>query len=316
MKKVILLLVLLISLSGCKKDSVVQDEDSNIGIVVPTGAPSLAFINEIDNPDFETNSVANNVLAMMNENSDKSVVVIDTVSGLKAIQNGAPYKLAANITFGNFFIAATGNDDNKQMDKDDRIVLFGKNITPDIVFHFVYGNAYDDKLEYVDSVSDAGKVLAAGKNFETMNDVDYVFIAEPVLSKILNNEAAATYGKAYVYKNVQDDYEAKTGSEMIQASLFIKDDDSIVDKDAYLEKLKDNIDNILRDEEYASEYIADKSDEEVSTKYGVDTKTLDDILDSNSVGLGFKYAYDNKEAIDNFVALFGVEKTYEDIYYQ
>ena len=40
------------------------------------------------------------------------------------------------------------------------------------------------------------------------------------------------------------------------------------------------------------------------------------VLTKNSIGLGFKKAYDNKEAIDSYISLFGMEKTVEEIYYK
>ena len=63
--------------------------------------------------------------------------VIDTVNGIKAIEKGANYKLAASITFGNFYIASTGIDEDDIMDKDDYIVLFSMGATPDLIFHYV-----------------------------------------------------------------------------------------------------------------------------------------------------------------------------------
>ena len=87
-------------------------------ILCPTGAPAVAFYNYAKDSNFETNSVPKNIVSEMNQNSTKDIIVIDTVSGLKAINNGAPFKIASTITFGNFYIASTGNDDNNQFRVD------------------------------------------------------------------------------------------------------------------------------------------------------------------------------------------------------
>ena len=317
MKKIILLLIALLIICGCDKK--VSEEDfnySSLGIITPTGAPSLAFIDCINNENFETNSIPNNIISMMNDSSDKRLVVIDAISGIKAIKNGSPYKLAAIITFGNFYIASTGLDDNGVMDKGDKIVLFGQNMTPDIVFHYLYSDEYDSNIDYVNAVSDAGKCLAAGKNFQTGESVDYVFIAEPVLSTVLSNENVPTYKKSSIYKNIQDEYTKKTGSLLIQAGLFVKDDGYIKDINDFYNHYEDNINKILTDNNYVNSFLTDKSKEEVSSIYGINPELINEVLKNNSVGLGFKKALDIKEEIDKYIKLFGMEETSGEIYYK
>ena len=201
MKKKYLLLSL-ICLTSCNVDH------STLKIVYPTGAPALAFYNNVENANFETNSTPSNIVSMMNGNSNYDIVVIDTVSGIKAINNGANFKLAATLTFGNFYLAATGNDENSTLDKDDVVILFGQNQTPDLLFNKIYGEGYN--VEYVTNVQDAAKCLASGKNMITKSTVDYVFIAQPALYTILNNEDSPTYGNASVYANIQEEYKKIT----------------------------------------------------------------------------------------------------------
>ena len=212
MKKYSTLLLSLL-LTSCNVDS------SSLKIISPTGAPALAFYNHSLNSNYETNSTPSNIVSMMNSSSDYDVVVIDTVSGIKAIEKGAPYKIAATITFGNFYIASTGNDDNNTFEKEDTIVIFGQNQTPDLLFKYIYGEGYN--IEYVTNVQDAAKCLAAGKNMITGSTVDYVFIAQPALYTILNNKDAKTYGKASIHINIQDEYFRKSGNNVVQASIFV-----------------------------------------------------------------------------------------------
>lgn len=317
MKKFILVLIILLSLCGCKKEEIKKESIySNVGIIAPTGAPSLAFINYIDDSSFETNSAPTNILSMMSKKSDKRIVVIDVTSGIKAINQGAPYKLAAILTFGNFYIASTGNDDNGIMDESDTIVLFGQNMIPDTIFHYIFNDLYDSSIEYVSAVQDAGKCLAAGKNLETGSEVDYVFMAEPVLSTVLNNESAPTYKKAGVYMNIQDEYKKKSGLNLIQAGLFVKDDGYFKDHDDFYKYYSDNINKILNDNEYVDSYLNGKSDEEISSIFGINSKLMHQALKTNSIGLGFKNAYYEIADIREFAKLFKIEEVNEEIFFK
>lgn len=307
MKKKYLLLSL-ICLTSCNVDH------STLKIVCPTGAPALAFYNNVENANFETNSTPSNIVSMMNGNSNYDIVVIDTVSGIKAINNGANFKLAVTLTFGNFYLAATGNDENSTLDKDDVVILFGQNQTPDLLFNKIYGEGYN--VEYVTNVQDAAKCLASGKNMITKSTVDYVFIAQPALYTILNNKDAPTYGNASVYANIQEEYKKITNYDLVQASLFVNVNSDSKMVDSFLKDLEKDINNLLENPSLLSDKI-DFTSQELSTKYGVNFKACEQLLnDDNAIGLGYKKAIDNKENIDNFISLFNLGTTNEEIYYK
>lgn len=316
MKKRYLLLSLVL-LSSCSP----KVDTSNLKIVTPTGAPAFAFYNHANSSNFETNSTPSNIVAMMNDKSDKDIVVIDTVTGIRAIQKGAPYLLASNITLGNFYIASTGNDDNKVMDEDDKIVLFGENQTPDLVFHYIYGDVFDKNIEYVTNVQDAAKCLASGKNLVTGSSIDYVFVAQPVLYTILNNKNAATYSKAGIYENIQDKYKEKSDNlSLIQASVFVKkSDDSEYNKtiNAFLKNLKSDITSVISNTNLMDNTIGKLETEVATSLYGTNYQMVKKVIeDENSLGLGYIKAIDNKKAIDNFISLFGMDETNEEIYFK
>ena len=277
----------------------------------------MCFYKEALNSNYETNSTPKNIISMMTSSSDKDIVVIDTVSGIKAINSGSPYLLAATITFGNFYIASTGNDEDKVMDKDDTIVLFGEGQTPDYLFHYLYGDQFDGSIEYVGNVQDASKCLASGKNLATESLVDYVFVAQPVLYSVLNNTQAPTYGKASVYVNIQEEYKKKTNNlSLIQASLFVKNTTDRKLVDAYLSSLEENINLAISSPEVVKEHMNQLSSEEATSLFGINSNVACEVLkDNNALGLGYKSAKENKEAIDKFISLFGMEETNEEIYY-
>ncbi|MCQ2741972.1 MAG: hypothetical protein MJ239_01565 [Bacilli bacterium] len=321
MKKQIVLLTILSSMlvgcgGGSNSESSTPSYPSSWNIVTPTGAPAIAFYNHAKNPHFTTNSTPSNIVAMMNSQSDKEVVVIDTVSGIKAINKGAPYKLASTITLGNFYIAATGNDDDGVMNEGDTIVLFGQNQTPDLIFHYLYGDKFDASIEYVTAVSNAAQCLASGKNIITSSTVDYVFVAQPVLFATLNNQSAPTYGKSSVYADVQELYKEKSGGKsMIQASVFVKDSVNETERGLFLDKLKSDIENGIANPDLIKAGMDELSEEEQSSIYGIKSTVAKAVVgNGNTVGLGYVKAKENKAAIDAFISLFGMEPTNEEIF--
>ena len=318
MKKAIYLILPALLLTGCiSKNNQTQSngEDnvdiSKLKIVCPTGAPAFAFYDFANNQNFETNSTPSNIVAMMSAASNKDVIVIDTTSGIKAINNGAPFKMLANITFGNFFIASTGNDDNETMDAGDKIVLFGEHQTPDLLFHYLYGNAYDEGIEYVTNVQDAAKCLISGKNAVTTSTIDYVFVAQPVLYNALQKNA-----NAKMHVNVQEAYKEKSnGKSLIQASIFVRNSLESKVVDAFKEKISSDINAAVSNPDIIAEKLKGSA-EEITALYGVNPAVAIAVLkDNNGLGLGYKNAKENKENIDSFVSLFSLENTNEEIYY-
>ncbi|MCQ2087556.1 MAG: hypothetical protein MJZ37_05765 [Bacilli bacterium] len=309
MKNKLLVLATISLLStGCSR---VEFIESTVKVICPTGAPAVAFYNHASDENFETNGAPANILSFLNASSPYDVVVIDTVSGLKAIKNGAPYKMHSTITFGNFFIASTGNDEDETMSSDDKIVLFGKNQTPDLLFHYIYGNQYDDAIEYVNAVTDAASCLASGKNVLTGSDVDYVFIAQPALFSTLNNTNAPTYGKSAIAANIQELYKNKTNNKsIVQASVFVKNGSNC---DEYLEILKSDIETLLDFPTEVETALGSVDEDEVKAKYGVPARIMKAVVaNNNGLGLGFKKARDNLADINNFINIFGLEGINED----
>lgn len=296
-----LLLSLILLCCSCNQTN------ENLTILTPTGAPALAFYNYLESDSFQSNSTPLNIVSSMTENGS-DIVVIDTIKGVQTINNGAPYKLAATITFGNFYIASTGNDDNNTMDKEDEIVIFGKGQTPDKVFNLIYGSDYN--LNYVASVQEANKCLVSGKTLDLEKKVDYVFIAQPVLTNALEKNQNAS-----IYANIQEEYKKVTGKGLIQASVFVKNSLSKNDTKNFLKSLNNDINDLLEDPNLLNDATKSMDQQIVSTKLGVATplaiKTLNN---NNSIGLGFKYACENKEDINNFISLFNLEINDEKIY--
>lgn len=323
MKKILYMLLVLFVLCGCGAKGGAEPSDpidlSETKILCPSGAPSLAFYTEASNGNFSTGDAAS-ILPELKGNSDTDIIVIDTVNGIKALNSGSNYKLAATITFGNFYIVSTGNDDNGVMDDGDYIVVFSQGATPDLIFHYLYEEELDSNLHYVQAVADASVCAIKGINISDDNHsvdeepyVDYVMIAQPALTAAMSQNENIS-----VYADIQELYSIKTdGLDMIQASVFVANDYAYADE--YLNKLEADINSILENQSVFTDTIngLNISNDEFKDLFGVaNVNIAAKVLQDNSIGLGFKKAYDNKEAIDSFVSLFGLGTTGEEIYFK
>lgn len=282
--------------------------EHNLTIITPTGAPSLAFYNYVKDANFETNNDASNIVPMMVK-GQKDIVVLPTNVGVNAIVNKkVDYKIAATITFGNLFVASTGNDDNDQLDKDDYIVLFQQGSVPDLVFHGVFGKEYDDSIHYVSNAKAASQCLMTGKNIESENEpVDYILIAEPAFTTVKGKNE-----KVKEYANIQTLYKEKFNSEIFQASVFVK---SGVDATSFLSSLEGDIKAALNNGDVLAEKLAQADNAEAV--FGVNPQVAANVTkNGNGMGLGFKLAKDNKEGIDKFLKVFNIDATSEEIYYK
>ena len=302
MKTKMLLLATLIGLGGCA-----NKYEHNLTIVSPVGAPAMAFYSYSEDPNFETNSDASNIIPMMVQ-GQKDVVVLPTNAGISAItKKGVGYKIAATITFGNLFVAATGNDDDGVMDADDYIVVFNEGGFPDLMFHAVYGNALDTGIHYVGTNQFAAQCLTMGKDIVHDNvPVDYVLIADPAFTNVKSKKENVSE-----YANIQTLYKEKVGSEIFQASVFVKNG---VDANAFLSSLEKDINDGIANPNIIASKMALK--EKASEFYGVEPAVASAVTkNGNRMGLGFKRAKDNKEGIDKFLSNFGIDATSEEIYY-
>ena len=323
MKKLLVILSVLLLLCGCaskKNEETAAPETaadpSTLTIVTPKGAPVLAFYDQIENENY-TRVTADAISALWTGDQSPDVIVVDLTSGVKAIQNGAAYKLAAIITFGNFYLASTGNDDNDTMDTDDKIVLFGnENMLPSRLWHYLYGNDYDDSLLYEADAGAAAAALASGK-YSDGTDVDYVFLAQPALFGALKKNE-----NAKVFADIQELYKNKSGLDMIQAAVFVKDSVDEATGNAFLENLKTSIGAAIENPELVAEGLSIYTDDEATAQYGFNPAVVVNVfkqknaLGVNAMGLGYAKAIDIKNDIDAFLSIFSIGETGEEIYFK
>ena len=308
-KKIILTILPLIALVGCNKGEV--EREIKLTVAAPIGAPAVALYSRLFSDKTEINE-ASNVQTWLSTGT-YDVVIAPTNAGVTFIsKKNAPYKLAATLTFGNFYVASTGHDTDGTMDKDDYVVVFQQNNIPDKLFQYVYGTDYN--VHYVSDNTASVRALMSGKNEADNNaDVDYVLVAQPGLHNVMKQKQNVS-----VYQNLQEEYQKKSNGELTQASVFINNNVSKEDADEFLKGLKQDVNNLLaKPEKMVDKYLKDYSELQVSAKLGVNQTVLKEVLPDNLLGLGYKEAYSNKTSIDAFLVNLGLgNETSEEIYYK
>ena len=314
MKKQLVLLSLLssLALTGCKfelfdkiagffrKDNKITEK-----IVVPTGAPAIAMAGFAMTENFETVTDPSTIVPMM-ASGQVDIAVLPTNVGATAITvKQVPFKILCTITFGNFYLASTGHDDDGVMDADDYIVSFQQGAVPDKIFHYVHGDEYDNAMHYVSGAAEAAKCLKTGKNMADDNkEVDYVLLAEPALTNVLKTTPSAS-----VYEDLQSKYKEKSGGLLLpQASVFVK---SSLDQEKVMEgvygTLNETIDKMVEDTSVMTTLMKLVSDPEVV--FGVKPEIAAEVTQNgNKMGLGLKLASTIKDDINNFLKIFGVSE--------
>ena len=316
MKKKTLILTALsgLLLTGCKITlfgrtfKFFEKEESNTidqKIVVPTGAPAIAMSAFAMTKNFETVTDPSTIVPMM-ASGQVDVAVLPTNVGATAITvKQVPFKILCTITFGNFYLASTGHDDDGIMDADDYIVSFQKGAVPDKIFHYIHGDEFDNALHYVSGAADAAKCLKTGKNMSDENAaVDYVLLAEPAMTNVLKTTPTAS-----VYEDLRSKYKEKSGGLLLpQASVFVK---SSLDQETVMEgiyeALSKSVDEMVADTKVMTTFMNMVSDPE--TVFGVKPEVAAEVTQNgNKMGLGCKLASTIKNDINNFLQIFGVSE--------
>lgn len=130
----------------------------DLKVAVPSGAPAIAFYNHFKETNLEVGG-ADTIVAYLSNSSDKDVVVVPTNAGISSINQGVNYKIAATITFGNFFLLSTGNDDDGILNKGDKVVAFQEKGVPGKIFKYLYGDKELDVEFLADAAAVKDKVL-------------------------------------------------------------------------------------------------------------------------------------------------------------
>ena len=313
----ILLMSSLLMLSGCTKVTPNTDYTLDLNVACPSGAPAIALANYLNDSHVEINADASAVLSYIDASSNKDIVIAPTNALVaKVIKAGAPFKIAATITFGNLYLLSLNNDENNTLDNTDYVVSFQQNQLPDKLFKYVYGSELD--VHYVSSAADARDCAASGVNIADNNHkVNYVLLAEPAIRQVLKANPSVT-----IYSDLQALYSEKANvTYFTQASIFVRTTVDTTKVNKFLSQIEKDIKSLLSN----PNSILDKgiTDEQFSGKFMCPKAFIVDELttidNKNKIGLNYRNAFANKESIDAFLVNLGFlpsGATSEEVYYK
>ena len=324
----IISLLALTSLGACSNENTSGNnysgvDYSDLKIAAPSGAPALAVYDMYKNTNVEINNNPSTIIGYLNEGSDKDIVIAPT-NALTGFNDNSAFKIAGVVTFGNFYLVATGNDDNETIDTTDYIVLFQKPGLPGRLFNYCYGTSFN--TVNVAGVTDATVCLETGVDSAHENaTVDYVLVSEPGIETSIANAKAArpdVANKIKVVKNLQEDYAAKSGNTPItQASIFVRnttDETKITKYNAFISDVATKFNQIKQNQDDLDAKLGDLSGVDLKTKFLAGSLAeLKESVRTNTINIGYQRAKDYKTAIDNFLNNLGFasEDTNEKYYW-
>ena len=314
MKKLFILLsTAMLSLTGCNKSNPTKLDEAiynfqeqtiegsyslELSVLAPTGAPAISLYSFATSDKLTTTTDPQTGLMPMFIKGNYDVIVAPTNGGLKQIiNNGAQYKIAATVTFGNFFIVATGTDSDNTLNSGDKVIAFQENDIPGKVFKYLYGDK-GLNVTYVAGAANTKQIMENNGLYDGVQ-YDYVYTAEPVMSA--SNKTS--------FINVRDEFKAKSGNKMLtQASVFIKNGTDELKANKFLSVLKSSITAGLANPDlFKSEIEKLGSVAEQQNKFGVPGAMAKKVGVNNGFGLGFEKASDIKEDIKNFIGIISPE---------
>lgn len=219
-------------------------DDYNFKIISPIGAPTITLVDFDEKLD--TNDNPQNVAASF-MGSEYDVVVFDMINGLRNInKNDAPFKLYYPLTSGNYYLVSLNKEEVVKPTASDKVVVFAKDSTGDFVFQNLYPGV---TATYVNAVSDAAAVALSG--LYEGEAVDYVLLAQPVLTNVLNNSKQ----KPLIVDHFGSSWNTKYNQIIPQAGLFIRNtayeahqgvfDSFLVDLKAGVASAKNDVASVL-----------------------------------------------------------------------
>ena len=313
MKRKLITLLSTIVLASCSSENAAT-RNLDIKILAPTGAPSIGlygFASEIET----TSSPADALMPFFTQDV-YDVLVAPTQGGLtKIIKQQANYKIAATITFGNFYLLSTGKDDDGILNAHDTVVIFQENDIPGKVFNYLYG---DQELTVyaVPAANNTGQIINSGvyKISETETvDIDYVYTAEPIVTNLGKTDK--------IYANIRDVYSEKTGGKKImQASVFVNNNSSKDKIDNFLSFLKSDVNKALSNPEFLRIGIESLgSEKEQEQVFGVKGSVAEAATrNNNGLGLGYLSAFEYQDDIQYFMNVLNPNfgDISEEVYYK
>ena len=301
MKKIILLILAIFCLVACsskKEEQEIDDQSINYKIVCPSGAPSLALLDIIDEDDNIDIVDGSDVLQAEFVSGEADIIIAPINLGAKLASLTDNYQLAAVLTWGNLYLVSTVSIEETKLAP---VAAFGQAAVPGKVLEFLSDELSGYSFEWYNAVNEASAALLAGQ-------YNAAVLAEPILSMAQANSEK----ELETIIDIQELYKEKTGYDSYpQAALFVNkeindDNDSLK---SFLNKIDMTIDIYNKDNTALSKRI----DEVDLSVMGFGNAELIKKAYPN-MSLDYVEAYNCKEEIKTFLKLFDIELDEKIIY--
>ena len=200
-----------------------EGDYSQLKIVSPTGAPTLAIFTEGNNPNWETKSTPTLVNAEL-QNNNYDVVIAPAYGALDSIKEfSCDFALARVITGGNFYLVGINKSAEDRPTSDSYIVGFAHQDVSGKVLEELYKNHWNlgepTNIDWVNGAADTLGILKAGHRGGKA--VDYVLTAEPVFTNAKSQlDEGVTLVETYDIRKEWKDYSNQDA--LVQAGVFLR----------------------------------------------------------------------------------------------
>ena len=323
MKKIFSLLLALIgvfSLAGCKEEKPEDPIKEEIKIVLPGGAPLMSHLGIYDKSQNEEFRIAGSKVTITTGATPEQLqaaygrgeadIIISPVNmGIKMYNAKHMYKYAANISDGNICLASTTKMESFADLAKMNIVSFGEGNVNALALKKVLEveGIRPLSLKYLSNVRDTNTQLIADKNPNTA-----YLVAEPAISVAKTKLGQA--GKPVYILDLLKEFKDKLGIPYLQAGIFVKDGTPEKFLNEYLEMIKSDMKSFNEDPKTLSEISNKYTDKEGQNLFGFPpAKVLEkSVKGCNLVYRSAKEARESLEKLNDL--LFGGAKISEEFY--
>ncbi len=221
MKKIIALIVSLITLLSLASFSACSKDDGKITVYAPDGAPALSIARLLNDKTlldgkFDYNIVTATTIKayFTGENPIADIAIMPVNAGVKMLGDGSTYKMLGTVTNGNLFILKKQNGEDIAS-TSDLSKLIGKTVgvinltnVPGLTFKAILNdNQIPFKTLSDSDVVDANKVNLKGLTAVTgvgpKSTCDYFIVPEPDATAIINETNDIANGKILLSGSLQ-----------------------------------------------------------------------------------------------------------------
>jgi NitT/TauT family transport system substrate-binding protein len=288
-KYLIALFVAMLLLIGCQ-----VEPKQVVSILVPTGAPSVLFVDMMENSELATVDVVNGVDPIMSEflnpsqSYDMIVAPIVSVTKLQ-MESKTPYKLVGIVSWGNLVILGPQDLDLN----NSKLGIFAPMGIPGVISrHLLEKEGINVEVQAVPTMADAMALYVGGH-------VDAVLMAYPMAQTIIEKQ------NAHILIDIQELYEKHYNQENYpQAGIYVSENFY----NSHKSRIKDIMNQLTTTHNLnlnSPNRLSNISDE-IKTKLMMET--LQPIVQNyNSLGLLPYYSVEKLNELNQFLNLFDLE---------